>query len=82
MICEPCKNSYHEGCPSHAAEDPKKPPTGLSVENNIIQRSGLCGCQHRASVVIAEAPGLAEAIHETNIRLVAAGLASAAAEVS
>lgn len=54
MICEPCKRQKHEDCPSMPKPyDPKKPtvvhPTGLSEENNRIQRSGLCPCHHRST---------------------------------
>lgn len=48
MICNPCKNNRHELCPSRAAaEDEVGPPTGLSPEGDVIQRGGLCTCQHR-----------------------------------
>ena len=52
MICKPCRDKNHGGCPSMPKPyDPKKPtavhPTGLSEEGNKIQASGLCPCQHR-----------------------------------
>jgi hypothetical protein len=56
MICEPCKNQYHEGCPSQSADDPKKPKTGLTPEGDALQRSGLCGCQHRLPKVVKTEP--------------------------
>lgn len=72
-MCDPCKKQNHKDCPNMHADDPKKPPTGLSAENNVIQRSGLCPCQHRVPQEIDEAAMYAQ-IHKSRSDMISVGI--------
>lgn len=61
MICPPCKEGNHSGCPSMPKPyDRDKStvvhPTGLSEKSNKVQRSGLCPCQHKVVVMEEDEP--------------------------
>ena len=73
MICEPCRNKRHEECPSNLAALGDKKPTGVNEENERIQRSGLCPCQHKVPVV-EEDSDFHEAIHHANALMRATGI--------
>lgn len=74
MICDPCKNKQCDKCPTMAWDDPKKPKTGLSEENNKIQRSGLCPCQHRGFEKALSEEELHAQIHKSRNDIIAVGI--------